>query len=483
MTLPSLTDLRGLLRPFNQDHLLRWWEDLSPQERQQLGQEIQSLDLELVCSLYAAPDQVQTPDAADNTLEQRARSAQPPRQVVRLGDSDPQRVAAEEARRVGADQLQAGRVAAILVAGGQGTRLGFDHPKGMFPIGPISEHSLFRLAAEQLLARQRRYSTRIPYYIMTSRDTHNETVEYFEQQGFFGLEPQDVLFFTQASLPALDATTGQILLQDRHRLCLCPDGHGGLLQALTAAEVWQDMHNRGIEHLFYHQVDNPLVRICDPEFLGFHVLNNSQASTKVVAKRDPLERMGAVVDLGNQTTIIEYSDLPETLADRCDSQDQPVFWAGNTAVHVFDRGFLEHIAADPKRLPFHRACKQVPHLAADGQPRHAGDLAEPNAVKFERFIFDVLAQAETALVVEADRQQEFSPVKNADGADSPATARAALLARDAAWIRSTGCRLLDGAEVEISPLYALEPEDVVGQLFPGMQLGGRVYLNAVPEAD
>jgi len=481
MTLPSLTELRGLLRPFGQDHLLRWWEELSLEEREQFSQEIQSLDLQLVCSLYDANDQA--PHPADNTPEHRARAAQPPQQVVRLGDSDEHRVAAEEARRVGTHELQAGHVAAILVAGGQGTRLGFAHPKGMFPIGPVSEHSLFRLAAEQLVARQRRHATRIPYYIMTSRETHTETVEYFEQHAFFGLDPQDVQFFAQASLPAVDATTGQILLQDRHRLCLSPDGHGGLLQALTAADVWQDLRNRGIEHLFYHQVDNPLVRICDPEFLGFHVLNSSQASTKVVAKRDPRERMGVVVRLGNQTTIIEYSDLPEPLADRRDPQGQSVFWAGNTAVHVFDRGFLEHIAADPQRLPFHRALKKVPYLAADGQRMHAGDLAEPNAVKFERFIFDVLAQAETALVVEADRQREFGPVKNADGDDSPATARAALLARDAAWIRSTGCQLLDDAEVEISPLYALEAADMAGQLFPGMQLGGRLYLNAPLETD
>ncbi|MEO1994797.1 MAG: UTP--glucose-1-phosphate uridylyltransferase, partial [Planctomycetaceae bacterium] len=235
--------------------------------------------------------------------------------------------------------------------------------------------------------------------------------------------------------------------------------------------------------VFYHQVDNPLVRICDPEFLGFHVLNHAQASTKVVAKRNPQEPMGAVVRIGQQTTIIEYSDLPESLADRRDENGQPVFWAGSTAVHVFDRSFLEHMATNPQGLPFHSARKKVGHLTPDEQWIAPQDLQQPNAIKFERFIFDVLAQAEIALLVEADRRQEFSPVKNADGADCPATARAAMLARDAEWIRSSGCQLDADAQVEISPLYALDAQDVAGQLFAGMQLGGRIYLNADLESE
>ena len=245
-------------------------------------------------------------------------------------------------------------------------------------------------------------------------------------------------------------------------------------------QVFQQAEDE-LHHLLVHQVDNPLVRICDPEFIGFHVLNHAQASTKVVAKRNPQEPMGAVVRLGQQTTIIEYSDLPEALADRRDENGQPVFWAGSTAVHMFDRGFLEQIAKNPQGLPFHRARKKVGHLTLDEQWIAPQELQQPNAIKFERFIFDVLAQAEIALVVEADRSREFSPIKNADGVDCPETARAAMLARDAAWIRSCGCQLDEDAQVEISPLYALDAQDVAGQLFPGMQLGGRMYLNAGPD--
>ncbi|MEO1995225.1 MAG: UTP--glucose-1-phosphate uridylyltransferase, partial [Planctomycetaceae bacterium] len=292
MTLPSLTELRQRLRPLAQEHLLHWWDELSQEEREQLVEQIETVDLQQVCDLYQSGGEAH--DTDDNNLDQRAAAAHAPERVIRLADSDQRRVDGLQARQVGADLLNSGSVGAILVAGGQGTRLGFAHPKGMFPIGPVSGHSLFRLAAEQVLARSRRHDAQIPYYIMTSRETHRETLEVFEQSAFFGLDPESVVFFCQASLPAVDAQTGRVLMQDRHHLCLSPDGHGGLLQALTAADVWQDMHSRGIEHVFYHQVDNPLVRICDPEFLGFHVLNHAQASTKVVAKRNPQEPLGAV---------------------------------------------------------------------------------------------------------------------------------------------------------------------------------------------
>jgi UDP-N-acetylglucosamine/UDP-N-acetylgalactosamine diphosphorylase len=324
-----------------------------------------------------------------------------------------------------------------------------------------------------LLARSRRSGAAIPYYVMTSDATHDETVAAFDESGFFGLNADDVHFFRQGNMPAVDASTGRLLLAGKASLAISPDGHGGVLQALERAGLFADMRRRGIECIYYHQVDNPTVKVCDPAFLGLHVEHGAQVSTKVVAKRSWDERMGVAVSVDGVTQIIEYSDLPDDVARQTAPDGSLRHWAGSIAVHVFDRGFLEELATSDAGLPFHIARKKVPYLNESGE---WVDPAEPNGVKFERFIFDTLPHATTALIVETDRAREFNPVKNANGADSPATARAALCALHAEWLRSAGQTVPDGATVEIGPLFALDAEDVEERFRSGRVFDGRVYL-------
>ncbi|MCA9082080.1 MAG: UDPGP type 1 family protein, partial [Planctomycetaceae bacterium] len=414
--------------------------------------EIRQLDLDLVRELIALRD---APHEAGQ--QSRAAAAESPQDLVRVPQTEAEQSRLIEAGTLGEALLRQGKVAAVLVAGGQGSRLGFDAPKGVFPIGPVSERTLFQVLCEQIAERSNLAGAAIPYLIMTSAATHAETVEFFQQQDFFGLGEENVFFFQQASLPAIDDASPRILMSSKHSLALSPDGHGGMLRALRQSGLLQQMANRGIEHFYYHQVDNPTAIVCDPVFLGLHASSNSEMSTKVVAKVSPEERMGVVVTIDGQTQIIEYSDLTPEESRRQDASGDLIFWAGNTAIHAFRLDFLQRLTATTISLPFHIAHKPVAHVGTDGSVVPAVP-SQPNANKFEQFIFDALPQANVALVQEADRAREFNPVKNAEGNDSPATSRAALnrIARE--WAEAAGCEVAESVQLEVSPLFALDAE-------------------------
>ena len=373
--------------------------------------------------------------------------------------------------------MRSGKVGAILVAGGQGTRLGFDKPKGMFPVGPVSGATLFQILAGQLKARGEAAGNSIPLYVMTSPATDAPTRAHFREMSYFDLGEENVVFFRQGTMPAVNDDDGKALLAERDQAAVSPDGHGGLVAALKNRGVLDDMKARGVETLYYHQVDNPTAVVCDPAFLGYHRQLGGSVSTKVVAKTGPGEKMGVVCDVAGTTQIIEYSDLPDEAAKKKGDDGGLLLWAGNTAIHCFERAFLEKLADDGERagggLPFHVAHKKVPHLDADGE---RVDPSEPNAYKFERFIFDALPLADVAPVVETDRAREFNPVKNAEGADSPATAQAALLKLHRDWLESAGAELEKKARVEILPSFALDAAGVATKVPAGTKYAGDVVL-------
>ena len=461
--------LLQIVRAHNQEHVLRFWDELSPTQQQQLAAQIEQIDFAQLERL------ANSTGASGESPAEKARRAKPPARLVRVPHEDSNRAAWAAARQKGEDLLRSGRVGVILVAGGEGTRLGFPHPKGMFPIGAISGKSMFQLLAEQVVARSRRAAATIPYYVMTSEKTHDETVSFFETHRHFGLDPADVCFFRQGNMPAIDRTTGKLLLAAKDELALNPDGHGGLLQALARAGLMEDMRRRGVEFLYYHQVDNPLARVCDPACLGFHLEYASEVSTKVVAKIGPEEKMGVAVDVDGRTQIIEYSDLPADAAKARDVNGQLHFWAGSTAMHVFSRAFFDRLIEQRTEMPFHRAIKKVPFI--DDSCR----LVEPsseNAVKFERFIFDVLPLAKNPLVVEARREDEFCPLKNSSGDFSPAHVRNSLSRLYADRLRAAGITVAPDLPVEISPLYALDAEELAAKIDRTRKFDGPVYLES-----
>jgi len=458
--------LIAVLQPHGQEHLLAFWDQLDTGEQESLARQIEAIDFDLVGRLYRDRDR-------QENLRELADRAEPP-PAFRL-DTAQNPFSPQQARLSGVEALDAGELGVILVAGGQGTRLGFDHPKGMFPIGPLSNKSLFQIHVEKIVAAARRHGVRIPLYLMTSPATHDETAAFFDEHDRFGLPEDDVLIFCQGTMPAVDAETGRGLLEEPGRVAVSPDGHGGLLAAMLHGRVFDDIQRRGIQRLFYFQVDNPLVDICEPEFIGYHVLSEAEISTQVVAKQYPSERVGNVVRVDDRLVVIEYSDLHDGAARRRNADGSLAIWAGSIAVHVMDVPLLRRLAETSDGLPFHIARKKVPCLDASGdrvQPTH------PNAIKFERFIFDVMPQARNAIVVEVDTALAFAPLKNASGAttDTPEIVRAQLASLHRGWLRQAGVEVSEDVEVEISPLFALDAEELTEKLPPGTRITEPTYF-------
>jgi UDP-N-acetylglucosamine/UDP-N-acetylgalactosamine diphosphorylase len=363
----------------------------------------------------------------------------------------------------------------ILVAGGLGTRLGFDLPKGMYQLGPVSNRTLFQILIDRLRAVSRRYGVSIPLYVMTSPATHDVTERFLTDNETFGLPSEDVRLFQQGTMYAVDEKSFEVLLSSPGEIFTGPDGHGGMLKALVQSGVLKEARERGIEHFFYGQIDNPLLTVCDPELIGSHQLGGSELTTQVVAKTDPKEKVGVVVEVEGRTQIIEYVDLPADLAEQRLEDGSLRFWAGNIAVHVFERAFLERTASQADALPFHTSLKKVPFVDGMGRPV---EPSQPNAVRFERFIFDLLPHAGNALVVEVHKAEAFAPVKNDDKSptDSPSTARAAMIAQSRDLLTEAGAKIADGVSVEVNPLWALDSTEAKRKLRPGSHITEPTYF-------
>jgi UDP-N-acetylglucosamine/UDP-N-acetylgalactosamine diphosphorylase len=457
-------ELERSLREQGQEHVLAGWPRLSDEDRQQLLRQLQALDLAQLRRLY----------------EQRDRPwPVPPLEKIAPVPVDQLDPADRETQGHGEEALRRGEVAALIVAGGQGTRLGFDHPKGMFPIGPVSNKSLFQLHAEKVLGLSRRYGRPVPLLVMTSPATHAETETFFRQQNYFGLPSSDVHLFCQGTMPALDLETGRLLLETPSSLFLSPNGHGGVLLALRDSGALAQLRELGIRHVFYFQVDNPLVRVADPLFLGHHVARRAEASSKVLPKQTPTDKLGNLVLVDGRCTIIEYSDLPDELAQSRDEKGHLRFRAGSPAIHIFDVAFLHRLTEGEIRIPFHFARKKVSYLDEQGNMVHP---EQTNAVKFEMFIFDVLPLAERWAVVETSRHEEFEPLKNASGPDSPESVNRALSNQAADWLERAGVRVPrrpDGNAafpLEISPLFALDAEELAAKVDRRLRISGPTYL-------
>ncbi len=446
-----LQRLRQKLAPIGQEHLVGFWQRLSAAQREVLAAQIDEIDVEVFRELQADYRQRKSTGGQEKSqwAELAARADSPP--AMRL-DGSGVNFSPREARDRGEELLRAGQVAMILVAGGLGTRLGFDQPKGLFELGPISKRTLFQILIELLLAAGRRYGVRIPLYVMTSPATDDVTRRFLAEHNWFGIPAADARIFRQATMWAVDDRFERILLESPGSLFLGPDGHGGMLAALAMSGCLADMQRRGITQIFYGQIDNPLLQVCDELFLGSHLLAGSEMTTQVVKKRDPLERVGNVVAIDGKVQVIEYSDLPEEFARRTNADGSLKLWAGNLAVHAFDVAFLARAAAQKGALPFHLAKKKVPFVGEGGEMI---ETDRPNTIRFERFIFDLLPLAKQALVVEVDPAEAFAPVKNSDDepTDNPRLAKEAMMAQARRSLRARGAIVADDVPVEVNPLW------------------------------
>jgi UDP-N-acetylglucosamine/UDP-N-acetylgalactosamine diphosphorylase len=474
-----LQSIRAALARHGQEHVLQFVGDLTDSQQRSLLEQLASID-------FTALD-----DLIQRYVHQRPKvdlpeTLEPAPYFPNGGGDDRSAFDAGKFQRIGEDLIRHGKVAAFTVAGGQGTRLGWNGPKGTYPATVVTGKPLFRVFAEQILATQRRSGVNIPWYIMTSPANDADTRAFFADNNHFNLPnpKRDIFLFPQGELPSIDAATGKLLLAEKGALAMNPDGHGGSIKALRDSGAIADMKARGIEHISYFQVDNPLVRCIDPLFIGLHAAapgSSAEMSSKMVPKASADEKVGVFCRANGKTCVIEYSDLPAELAGQKDSSGRLCFVAGSIAVHVISVTFVERLTADAHHfaLPYHRADKKVPFIDVN-----SGKLIEPsspNAVKLEAFVFDAIGLAESSIVYETRRVEEFGPIKNATGVDSPATSHQLQSDRAGSWLEHAGVRVPRDshghvqARIEINPLTALEAEDVKTvelprEIAPGQEL-------------
>lgn len=494
----SIGQLSARYEAASQGHVLKFWSKLDPAAQKALAGQLEALDIERVNRMYekatAGEATLSDPTAQFEVIEPIPKDATD--SVV--GNLEKK----QEWSRIGLKSISNGQVGVLLLAGGQGTRLGSSAPKGCYDIGLPSHKSLFQYQAERIarlqhLAEQEYNmpvgSVIIPWYVMTSRATRHDTKEFFKQNSYFGLAPTDVIFFEQGLLfPGLRSTPvyhgcwigtlpcltmdGKVLMETSSRVAVAPDGNGGVYAAIRAPlsldnsnSVLSDLQKRGILYVHAYCVDNCLVRVADPIFLGYGIQKRADCAAKVVPKASPSESVGVIALRNNNYGVVEYSEISREQAERRDPETgELAFRAGNIVNHFYTTEFLKRRESFEDQLIPHIARKKIPHV--DLESGHTVKPEKPNGMKLEMFIFDVFPLTQRFAVLEVERCDEFSPLKNAPGAgsDDPDTSRRDLLAQHRRFLEDAGANVKAGVTIELSPLVTYSGEglkDVKGKTF------------------
>lgn len=409
-------------------------------------------------------------DAARQTPEPDASKIQPFGGTVTRTSDDPN--AATAWRDEGMRAISRGEVAALVLAGGQGTRLGFAGPKGKFDIGLPSHRTLFQLMAERIRklsmlaedgtgsSSKDNYSCAIPFYVMTSPLNHDETESFFRENEYFGLGSNNVYFFRQGMLPCLNAE-GKIIMESAGVVAMAPDGNGGIYPSLQSSGALDDMREHGVKYLHVFSIDNALVKPADPVFIGYCLSVNADCGNKVVWKAHAHEQVGVLASRNKCPCIVEYSEITREMAEKLDkSTGRLVYGAANICNHFYTLEFIHETILPRMGNLYHLAHKKIPFYDPV-----SGQTVTPNAnngFKLESFIFDVFPLSQRMAVLDVERSEEFAPVKNKAGSpsDSPDSARGMLSKLAQKWITDAGGKLTgDLASVcEISPLTSYAGE-------------------------
>lgn len=433
------TEKRSIQRIFkyHQEHILHFWDELSEQEQKHLLEIAGAINFRKIQKYYKIAKTENKP-INFSLLE--------PSDYVKQNDER-----REKFYQLGSEALKSGKVAFLTVAGGQASRLGFDLPKGCFRISPITQKSLFQIFAEKILFYSNLYNQPLKWFIMTSIDNFKTTVDFFSQNNYFNLDKKNVFFFKQGINPTVTSESGDLILKNKSELFMNPNGHGGILGALTSQGYISQMEHLGIEYLSYFQVDNPLINMADPYFIGCHIDENSNISTKVIRKEFAEEKLGIAMQECKSTKrkIVEYSDIPEKIMKQQDENGDLLFNMGSTGIHIFSVSFIKKASS---KLPIHIANKEMtlPNISNSDNPEK-----KISVLKFETFVFDTIPLAKKAIFFETSRNEEFFPLKNKTGTDSIETCIDGQINLYRSWLKDLGCKDIDKIErCEISPLFA-----------------------------
>ena len=401
----NIEEIKRKLKKYGQEHLLNFYDTLDEKKQEKLLEQIERIDFELINSLY---------NKTKDGIKQEDSDVEPIDFIDKYKLNDKYKYYEE----IGKKAIKEGKLAAVTMAGGQGTRLGHKGPKGTFDIGLDSHKSLFELLCDYLKSESKKYGVDIPWFIMTSRENNKDTVDFFKKNKYFGYE-KNIYFFIQGQLPMID-TEGKILIGEDGLIKEAADGHGGVYESLVKSGMVNKMKELGIEWVFIGGVDNCLVKMVDPVLMGIAIDKHVTAAGKSVVKANPHEKVGAFCKKNGKPSVVEYSEITDEMAEARDENGELLYGESHILCNLFNISAIERMGSQP--LPYHSAFKKATYIDKDGN-KVVPD--SPNAFKFEAFLFDAFGEVDDMAILRVKREEEFAPVKNADsaGVDCPSTAR------------------------------------------------------------
>ena len=401
----KLIKVKELLKKYNQEHLLTFFDDLNPENKELLLNQILDIDFELMLKLY------------ENTKKPAQIDTDSIESIPYLDKSKLSKDELDLYYEKGLEAIKSGKLAVVTMAGGQGTRLGHNGPKGTYDLGLSSHKSIFEILCDTLILAKNTYGVTIPWYLMTSNENNLATINFFENHNYFGYPKDAIHFFKQGELPMI-GVDGKILLNENGLVKLAANGHGGIFESMFKNGVLSDMKANGTEWVFIGGVDNVLVKMVDPILMGLCMNNNTLAGGKSVVKASPKEKVGVFCKRNQKPSVVEYTEITEEMANAIDKDGELVFGESHILCNLFNIKALEAISNNS--LPYHSAFKKATYMN-DKKELVSSDT--PNAYKFEAFIFDAFSTLDDMSILRVKRKEEFAPVKNATGVDSPETAR------------------------------------------------------------
>lgn len=456
----DIDSVKAILKKYNQEHIIKFWKNLDGKEKKILLKDIHEVNIPEVVEMFNKT----TITTEQKKLDDRMNPI-PAKLYGAVSRSSVDLLKKYE--EIGLENISHGKVGVLLMAGGQGTRLGVDYPKGMYDVGLPSHKSLYHLQGQRIrrlinLATIKYGSCKgLPWFIMTSEHTMEPTCNYFKENNYFKLDKNKIYFFEQYMLPAF-TFDGKIIMESTHQISKSPDGNGGIFKALRDRKVLDEIKRLGVQYLHAHSVDNILVKVADPIFIGYCITKNAECGAKVVEKAYPSEPLGVVCEVDGKFQVVEYSEIMKSTAEKQNPDGRLTFSAGNICNHFFTTDFLNDIAHQyNNELKLHVAKKKIPYVDDDGNKFKPEN---PNGIKMEKFIFDVFQFCNRLAVWEVERNEEFSALKNADtpgGKDNSRTARLDIFSLHRKFVENSGGKFIkNNIECEISPLLSYAGENL-----------------------